>query len=102
MSNRKKRQSKRTRRTHSEEFKRAAVKLVTDQGYSVAEAARNLDVGANLLHRWKAKYGPGSSDAVLSDDERLELAALRAENKRLRMERDILKKATAFFANDKP
>lgn len=103
MSNRKKRQnSKRSRRTYSEEFKREAVKLVTEQGYSFSEAARNLAIGPNLLHRWKAKYGPGSTDSVLSDDERLELAALRAENKRLRMERDILKKATAFFASEKP
>ena len=100
MSEKKKRP--RARRSHSEEFKREAVKLVTEQGYSVAEAARSLDIGPNLLGRWKAKYAEDAKAAELSDDERLELARLRAENKRLRMEREILKKATAFFANEKP
>ena len=93
---------KRKRRTHSEEFKREAVKLVTDQGYSVAEAARNLGIGSNLLHRWKTRFAAEASGEDLSDDERMELGRLRSENKRLRMERDILKKATAFFANEKP
>lgn len=103
MSNRKKRQkAKRTRRTHSEEFKREAVKLVTEQGLSAAEAARNLDIGSNLLLRWKAKFENESADSILGEGERVELARLRAENKRLRMERDILKKATAFFASEKP
>lgn len=93
----------RARRIHSEEFKREAVKLVTEHGYSVAEAARNLDVGQTLLRRWRAKYA--ADDAVsgeLTEDERQELARLRAENARLRMEREILKKATAFFASEKP
>ena len=93
---------KRKRRVHSEEFKREAVRLVTDEGYAVAEAARNLGVGSNLLHRWKAKFAAEEEATGLSDDERIELARLRAENKRLRMERDVLKKATAFFANEKP
>lgn len=97
-----KRKKKRTRRNHSDEFKRAAVKLVTEEGYSVAEAARNLSIGSNLLHRWKAKFEGEATDSGLSDDERLELAGLRSEVKRLRMERDILKKATAFFASEKP
>jgi transposase len=90
------------RRRHSEEFKREAVKLVTDQGYSLAEASRNLGVHVSLLRKWRQKSESETSDQNLSEDERLELARLRAENKRLRMERDILKKATAFFANEKP
>ena len=97
-----KKTQRRSRRTHSAEFKLEAVKLVTEQGYSLAEAARNLDVGVNLLRRWKVKLEGESNGSDVSDDERLELARLRAENKRLRMERDILKKATAFFANEKP
>ena len=92
------------RRRHSDEFKREAVKLVTESGYSVAEAARNLGVSANLLHTWKSKLTKAEeeSERELTEDERMEMARLRAENKRLRMERDILKKATAFFANEKP
>ena len=93
--------ARRKRRTHSEEFKREAVKLVTEKGYSQAEAARNLDIGVNLLRRWKEKFEAESQGSELTDDERLELARLRSENKRLKMERDILKKATAFFANEK-
>ncbi len=94
----------RKRRTYTDEFKREAVKLVTDQRYSLAEAARNLGVHANLLRTWKQQIAAEDEqyEAGLTEGERMELASLRAENKRLRMERDILKKATAFFANEKP
>jgi len=91
------------RRRHSEEFKREAVKLVTEQGYSLAEAARNLGIHGNLLRTWKQKFArKAEEDQELTEGERMELASLRAEVKRLRMERDILKKATAFFASEKP
>ena len=94
--------SKLKRRRHSEEFKREAVKLVTEQGYSLAEAARNLGIHGNLLRTWKQKFArEADEEQDLTEDERMELARLRAENKRLRMERDILKKATAFFASEK-
>ena len=85
------------RRTYTDEFKREAVKLVTEQRYSLAEAARNLGVHANLLRSWKQKIAAEDEqyEAGLTEGERMELASLRAENKRLRMERDILKKATA-------
>ena len=92
--------SKRERRRHSDEFKREAVKLVTEQGLSVAQAARDLDVNENLLRTWKRKFSDESEES-LSESERMELARLREENRRLRMEREILKKATAFFANEK-
>ena len=92
---------KRKRRVHSEEFKREAVKLVFDQQLSVAEAARNLGIHANLLRTWKQRFEAENEDATLTEDERMEIARLRAENRRLRMERDILKKAAAFFANEK-
>jgi transposase len=95
--------SKAKRRRHSEEFKREAVKLVTDQGYPVSEAARNLGIHVNLLRTWQRKCAAeATAEQDLTEDERMELARLRAENKRLRMERDILKKATAFFASEKP
>jgi transposase len=93
--------SNRKRRKYTEEFKREAVRLVTVQGYGLSEAARNLGINANLLSVWKRKYSDESSNTELTEDEQMELARLRAENKRLRMERDILKKATAFFANEK-
>jgi transposase len=92
------------RRRHSEEFKLEAVKLVTEQGYSVSEAARNLGVHAGLLRRWREKYaadGGSAENGRLDGEEGEELRRLRAENQRLRMEREILKKAAIFFANEK-
>ena len=94
----------RTRRTYTPEFKAEAVKLVTEHGYSVAEAARSLSISENLLRYWKqalhdkgerAFPGQGKPSAVEE-----ELRHLRAENKRLLAERDILKKAAAFFARE--
>ena len=69
--------------------------MVTEQGYKAAEVARSLDVNENLIHRWKATFSQ-----VENDTENEELKQLREEVKRLRMERDILKKATAFFARE--
>ena len=96
-----KQKPKRKRRTYSDEFKQDAVQLVVTQGLSIAEAARNLGVHANVLRSWKEKLAADDENAELTEEEQMELARLRAENKRLRMERDILKKATAFFANEK-
>ena len=94
----------RTRRTYTGEFKVEAVKLVTEQGRSVAEAARNLGIAENLLRSWKKALAaeserafPGKGNAPALEEE---VRRLRAENKRLQMERDILKKATAFFAKE--
>ena len=90
------------RRRHSEEFKREAVKLVTDQGYTLADAARSLGLDASLVRSWKLKYGLEQNGVPkMQESEQEELGRLREENRRLRMERDILKKATAFFANEK-
>ena len=94
-----KRKSQPKRRKHSEEFKREAVRLVHEQQLSLAEAARNLGIHVNLLRSWKQRFE--AEEEGLTEDERMEIARLRAENRRLRMERDILKKATAFFANEK-
>jgi transposase len=91
---------KRVYKTYTPEFKKEALALVTDQGYSVAEAARALGVNPNLLYKWKSQQEAELSGAALSADEREELKALRAENKRLRLEKDILKKASAFFARE--
>ncbi len=96
-----KRNPRRKRRSHSEEFKREAVKLVFDQQLSIAEAARNFGLHPNLLRSWKQRFEAEKEGVQLTEDERMEMARLRAENQRLRMERDILKKATALFANEK-
>ena len=94
----------RQRRSYTREFKVEAVKLVTEKGYSVAEAARSLDIGETLLRSWKTALEnqgeqafPGHGNLPAIEEE---LRQLRAENKRLQMERDILKKATAFFAKE--
>ncbi len=89
-----------TRRKYTEDFKRDAVALVTEQGYKVAEAARSLDIGASLLGRWKRELEEEASDARLGADEREELKRLRKENRLLRMEKEILKKASAYFAKE--
>ena len=76
---------------------------MTEQGYSIAEAARNLGINANMLGRWKRELA-SDPEAFRGNgrltEEQEEVRRLRQENKRLRMERDILKKATAFFANE--
>jgi transposase len=94
----------RRRRTYTCEFKAEAVKLITEQGYSVAEASRSLDVGETLLRSWKAALEQKGPDAFPGNGRlpahEEELRRLRAENKRLLVEREILKKAAAFFARE--
>jgi transposase len=92
--------TKRKVKTYTKEFKEEAVALVTEQGYSVAEAAKSLGIANKLIYNWKAKLEAEKSGKSLNEDERAELAKLRKENKRLRMEKEILKKASAFFARE--
>ncbi len=94
----------RQRRTYTSEFKIEAVKLITEKGLSVAEAARSLDLGETLLRSWKVAFHV-QGDQAFPGNGRLpaveeELRRLRADNKRLLMEREILKKAAAFFAKE--
>jgi transposase len=93
----------RQRKTYTAEFKLNAVRMVTDQHLSVAEAARRLGVGENLLRLWKKAFldrgteaFPGQGRLSPADEE---LHRLRAEVVRLRAERDLLKKAAAYFAS---
>lgn len=92
--------TKRTNKQYPNEFKQEAVALVIEQGYSVVEAASSLNITDKLLYNWVAKFKQQNEDSELSKDERVELVQLRKDNKRLLMEREILKKASAFFAKE--
>ena len=94
----------RTRRTFTSEYKLQAVQLVTGTGFSYAEAARQLGLRDVQIRAWKkqldaegAKAFPGHGNRGVLEEE---LHRLRAENKRLLQERDLLKKAAAFFARE--
>ena len=93
-----------TRRQFSREFKIEAVRLVTDRGVAVAQAARDLDVGESVLRRWMRELAATPATAVPGNGQMradlAEIAALKKEVARLRAERDILKKAAAFFARE--
>lgn len=93
-----------TRKKYSKEFKHDAIALVNEQGYSQAEAARNLGINPNMIGRWIKESENDDGYAFRGNGkltpEQLELRNLREENKRLKMERDILKKATVFFAKE--
>lgn len=94
---------KKKRMKYTQEFKDEAVKLITEQGYQISEAARNLGVNENMLGRWKREIeGVGEDALVLKGGAAMqaELNHLRKENKRLKMEREILKKAAVFFAKE--
>jgi transposase len=89
------------RKKYTKEFKQEAVNLVLTQGYSQAEVVKRLGISSANITRWMSEYGMGSSVSVKKlSVEQEELIRLRQENKRLRMEREILKKAAAFFANE--
>ena len=92
--------AKRTNKQYSTEFREEAVALIQDQGYSVAEAAKSLGIGTSLLYKWKEKIEAQRAGHELAEDERSELKRLRSENKTLRMEKEILKKASTFFAKE--
>jgi transposase len=91
---------KRTYKQYSKEFKEEAVALVREQGYGVPEAAKSLGIASNMLYRWKENIEAQIEGKVISLDERDELKQLRKEVKTLRMEKEILKKASAFFAKE--
>jgi transposase len=92
------------KREFSKEFKRDAISLVIEQGYSRIEAAKSLDLHSALLSRWIREYTDDGGDAFRGKGklrpEQEELRQLREENKRLKMEKEILKKAAVFFAKE--
>jgi transposase len=93
--------NRRTRRTFSETFKAEAVRLVRDEGKTVSAAARALDLTESALRQWvRDAEREARRTGTLSSGERKELEQLRRDNRTLRMERDLLKKAAAFFARE--
>lgn len=93
-----------TRKKYSQEFKLDAISLVLEQGYSRAEASRSLDINPNLLGRWVKEHQQDEGQAFRGNGkltpEQEELRKLKAQVKRLEMEKEILKKATVFFAKE--
>jgi len=85
---------------YSEEFKTEAVRQVTERGYSVSEVAERLGVSTHSLYKWIRAAQPANAEASELAKSRIEVQKLRAENRRLQEERDILKKAAAYFAKD--
>ena len=91
------------RRIYTREFKVSAVKLVREQNYTVIEAAKSLGVDVTSIRNWLKKFGSEVGGGANGEASlRAELRRLREDNKRLLMEREILKKATAFFAKQQP
>jgi transposase len=95
---------RRQRKTFSKEFKREAVALVTEHGYSYAEAGRSLDIDAKLVGRWRRELDAAEGEAFPGKGKlppmQQRIRNLENQVKRLQMEKDILKKATAFFAKE--
>jgi len=90
----------RKRQNFTMAFKKEAVALVTEQGYAVAKAAQAVGTSENNLRRWKKALAEDASGERIDTDEHAELIRLRQEVRTLRMEKDILKKASAFFAKE--
>jgi len=83
---------------YTKEFKEEAVKLVTEQGYRISEAAGNLGVSQSAIRKWRKDLDPSVDKG--NQEQQAEIKRLRKEVERLRMEREILKKAAAFFARE--
>ena len=91
------------KRKFSREFKLSAVKLVNEQGYRIPDAARSLGIDPSNVRGWVAKFSAEAGLAPSGEGAlQAELRKLRKENARLLMERDISKKAAAFFAKEQP
>ena len=92
--------ARRQRRKFTDEFKAETVRLIRESGRSVGSVARELDLTETAVREWVKRAEASGSAETLSDDERAELRRLRQENRELRMEKEILRKATAFFAKE--
>ena len=85
---------------YTEEFKRDAVAQITDRGYSTKEVAERLGVCTKSLYDWKRQFSKPSKERKQEAADSTEIRRLKAELLRVTEERDILKKATAYFARD--
>ena len=83
----------------TEEFKIDAIKQITERGYSVADVSQRLGVSTHSLYAWMKRYSTAKTD-IIKDDQSAEIRRLKQELTRVTEERDILKKATAYFAKD--
>jgi transposase len=84
---------------YTEEFKIEAVRQIIERGYSVAETARRLGTTTHSLYAWRKKYGPDSVEHREQTENEREIRHLKKELRRVTEERDILKKAAVYFAN---
>jgi transposase len=87
-----------TNKRYPDEFKIEAVRQITDRGHSVADVSKRLDVSTHSLYAWVKKFGPDAKVNQSRNEEQAELKRLRKELQRVTEERDILKKAAAYFA----
>lgn len=85
---------------YTEEFKREAVKQVTERGYGIYSVASRLGVTHSSLYTWIQRYGGEPTQQVAISGQQAEINRLKAELQRVKEERDILKKATAYFAKE--
>lgn len=85
---------------YSPEFKQEAVRQVTERGYAVSDVAERIGVSSHSLYKWIRAAEPATAEVSELAQARLENQKLKAENRRLQEERDILKKAAAYFARD--
>ena len=92
--------AKRHRRKFTDEFKAETVKLIRGSGRTVGSVARELSLTETAVRNWMKQTEASGSADTLSTDEKAELRRLRKENQELRMEKEILRKATAFFAKE--
>jgi transposase len=92
--------TRRHRRRFTDEFKAETVKLIRESGRTVGSVARELDLTETAVRSWVKQAETSGSADTLSPDERAELRRLRKENQELRMEKEILRKATVFFAKE--
>ena len=88
-----------SRKRYPDEFKMEAVKQVIDRGHSVADVAGRLGMTTHSLYAWIKKYGPDSVEHDAKTDDQAEIRRLKKELKRTTEERDLLKKAAVYFAN---
>lgn len=88
-------------RKFSEEYKTDAVKMVIENGLKTSQVSKDLGIGQSTLDKWVKIYSSKKQPATTNINDKEEIRRLRAENQKLKLERELLKKATLFFANDR-